>query len=53
MRYVDRAIRGYYQRKINRVRSVEQVQPRAIRRQSREVARLETQRDCSIRRLLD
>ena len=53
IRYVDRAIRGYYQRKINRIRSVERVRPRAIRRQNREVARLETQRDSRIQRLLD
>jgi hypothetical protein len=53
IRYVDRAIRAYYQRKINRVRSVEKVRPRAIRRQNREVARLETERGYSILRLLD
>jgi hypothetical protein len=53
MRYVDRAIRGYYQRKINRVRSVERVQPRAIRRQNREVAHLLRQMEASIQQALD
>ena len=53
IRYVDRAIRGYYQRKINRARSVERVHARAIRRQNREVAHLLRQMEASIQQALD